>query len=773
METLRDKSAAQTLLEEVELAKLHHPSSRQDSAFLSRSAALAKRLEMRENPASQNSYFPRPTHHLFRDQDSANESIVQTLASELTLAREQAQEAAYAAKEHHAKLEAVKKVESTCKSASELISRLETFSDRLKDGTESTAGDSSPPNLDSEACLHSQSHSVYLALFPSLFDELGQAIEVADKTILGGRAAIADLPRIGIDAQFILDSAATVDRLADCHAAVSKERDTMSHRVGALNKCRSMWSAMATTFDKLDGLRYDMTDAIQKQMHRQQATQDAALLTPESPTSPVVCSQLSVSEADALLDTIGSALQNEVIAPLNSIAPSVGAGLQTYLSNCTEGLTMSVEESRRISRSWSLVQKQALEMNAVRDETHVLQMRSEHLKVRYDDRIQEILEGKLSGDTALLAKDELEEEVALLRADIQAFQDGLSLRVPFIGTVEPSSARSSPSTIVRRRFSASTGFSLDVVRQAAQAGTPFDAAALDRGVRADANSYSMLLAGESDALAQKAELYRLAQLARTIDETAASILEDLKEVNVSLEAVQSSLSSTDEPLSLEHLSPLAEEVDELYRGKGHSIASTCIAARDLLDQLELGCARCDPSFESSMSLPRRRAVEDLEERFNIWREGVEVLSERVSDLQHMEQVRLAEFAKRRGEEERLRLEAQARSQQERIEKEIQERIEAARLQAEAEEEARAEEQRKLAEERAKVDQEAALAAAAAVEKRKLVSTNPGDDDASVHLEMRQHSSDHARPSHEAGEYPNYSMLGLLDSWYHLRCFLHR
>lgn len=756
VETLRDESSAQTLLEEIELAKLHHPSSRQDSSFLSRSSALMKRLDMRENPASSKSLFPRPAHHLFPDQAGANEFIVQTLASELTVAREQAQEAEYAAKEYHVALEAVRKVENACKAASELTCRLETLSQRLETGAESTAGDGSPPNLSSEACLHSQSHSVFLALFPSLSDDISQATGAVDEAVLSGRAAIADLPRIGIDAQFISDSVATIDQLAACHASVMSVWDTVSHGVKALKKCRTIWSAMATTFDKLDGLRYDMAEAIQRQRHRQQASQDAALLTPESPASPLVSSQLTVSQAEEQLTLLSSFMQDEVVVPLTSATPSIGTDLQTYLTNCSESLALALEEIRRVARSWNSVQQQATTMNIIGDETHVLQMRSEHLKLRYDDSMQDILAGTLSGQAALQTKKHLEETTALLKADIQAFQDSLSIRVSFVGTPELGSTRPTAAAIVRRRFSVSTGFSLDVVRQAVQAGSPFDAAALDRAVRADANSYSMLLAGEVDSLMQKVELFQLAQLAQAIDEAVASTTEDLRDANDSLEKILASLSESSEPVCLDDLSSFSTQVDELYRGKGHDVATACISARDLLEQLEVGCARCDPSSEAMLSLPRRHGIEDLEERFNDWRESVEVLSERVSDMQHLEQVRLTDLAEAYKEEERLRLEKEARLERERHERQMQERAAADRLLAQAkvrlEAEARAAEDRRLAEELVRAEEQAALAAARDAERRLSMTPEGADgDDKIIFTDVQHLNADQTFPSHETGE----------------------
>ena len=58
-------------------------------------------------------------HHLFPDQHGANTEIANTLAAELAAANEQAAEAERAAKEYHAVLEKVKKVELIIKPTSE------------------------------------------------------------------------------------------------------------------------------------------------------------------------------------------------------------------------------------------------------------------------------------------------------------------------------------------------------------------------------------------------------------------------------------------------------------------------------------------------------------------------------------------------------------------------------------------------------------------------------------------------------------------------------
>ncbi|KAI0698913.1 hypothetical protein BC835DRAFT_628774 [Cytidiella melzeri] len=693
VETAKDKSTAQTLLEEIEMAKLSHPTSRRDTSFLSRSTTLLKRLKMRENPSSPVNFFPRPSHRLFPDQDGANVEIAHILSAELATAHEQAYEAERAAKEYHGTLEKVKRVENVLKTASDLTDQLKSLAHRLETGVESTAGDGSPPTLSSEACLHSNSHSVFLAHAPQLLDIVSEVEQTANQVTLAGRAALAALPREGIDPQFVRDSVAVFDQLASYRTSAIKSRSSVALRIETLRKCRGIWSSMAETFDKLDNIRHDVMEGMQQQMYKPQANQDAALLTPESPSSPLSSFEISVQQANEQLEVLASALNTQVVSPLSEITPSIGQGLEAYLSDCSSGLSQSLDELNRLTQSWTLVQRQASEMAIVSDETHALQMRSEHLKLQYEDSTRDVLLGNLSGADLLEKEKELETMAELLTQDVQSFQDKLSLRIPIVGSGERSSAPRSAPNSHRRRFSISTGFSLEAVRQAAQAGLPFDAAALNRAVRADANSYSIMLAGEVETLSRHAHHFRLAQQARAIDVSVRGVLEGLHEACVSLDGFQSLLDSHEPPVSLANLLSISQEVDQLYRDKGQSLAASCISTRDLLERMETQLASRDPSAEATSLALRRRAVEEAEEKFNGWRESVEVLSEQLSDMQHAERMRLdAEARARADEEERLRLAEEHR----RIAEEERLRLaEEERVRREEEEKLRREEEKRL------------------------------------------------------------------------------
>ena len=154
VETLKDKSDAQTLLEEIETAKLSHPTARQDANFMSRTNVLNKRALLRGNPAIS-PMFPKPEHPHFPEQPKCTNEVVDHLTSEMTAALQAVRKVEMCAKEYHASLEAVKQVEAVCKSASELSSRFLSVIDRLKNGIATSNGDGTPPDLATETCLDS------------------------------------------------------------------------------------------------------------------------------------------------------------------------------------------------------------------------------------------------------------------------------------------------------------------------------------------------------------------------------------------------------------------------------------------------------------------------------------------------------------------------------------------------------------------------------------------------------------------------------------------
>ncbi|THH00398.1 hypothetical protein EW026_g2127 [Hermanssonia centrifuga] len=637
-ETVKDKSYAQTLLEEIEIALLHHPTSRQDSSFLARSTALTKRLEMRRDPSGTSNAFPRPRHPIFDDQRESNDHIAEVLASELLSALDCARKVEVAMKEYHVNFEAVKKVEALCTVISDLYNRFESLTTQLEMGIENAAGDGNPPDLQNEHCLEPTSHHAFLSMVENILQELGRANEDADKLLQQARAALLDLKHPSIDAKFKADAADAVEMLEIRRRSALRSRDLITTRVAALHQLRGIWSNMARILDDLDNIRCDVAALTDVQMWKQQTQQNAALLTPESPTCPLPSSDLSPTVALEQLDALELRLHQMVLSPFATLSDSIGDDLQGYINNCCSGLSSNLEDARRMTRFWKSVQKQASEMEYVRDGTYALQLRVEDLKTQFDGSIRDALQGEASGCITPELDASLHDNLKQIQRDVQTYLDELPTRVSFVS--QENSATSSSPPRLKRRFSVSAGLSLEAIQEAMFTAPSINPVELDRAVRADSNSYSMSLSGGLESLSKKADLYRLAQVACKIDASLVAPQHNLHQAEQALKSLQHVLEEQGD--SLENLTLLSEQCDAVLAVHEPSIASVLTSARDLFECLHIGSTSHDPTSVASMLYPRRRAIEDVEEQFRAWKEDVEVFSERISDMQHLVQVKLAE-----------------------------------------------------------------------------------------------------------------------------------
>ncbi|KAI6034072.1 hypothetical protein BKA83DRAFT_4184535 [Pisolithus microcarpus] len=134
VETLKDRSAAQNLMEEIETARLYHPTPRQSGSFMSRADTLVKRLALRGNPFSDSNLFPRPTHSLFPEQESFNENLAQSLSSDLFSTGELVAKVESLAREYRRGYEVIKEIDTLSQRTEELLSLCRSIIHRLSNG---------------------------------------------------------------------------------------------------------------------------------------------------------------------------------------------------------------------------------------------------------------------------------------------------------------------------------------------------------------------------------------------------------------------------------------------------------------------------------------------------------------------------------------------------------------------------------------------------------------------------------------------------------------
>ncbi|TBU42137.1 hypothetical protein BD309DRAFT_866914 [Dichomitus squalens] len=655
VDTLKDKSDAQTLLEEIEVAKLSHPTARQDASFMSRASALSKRLLLRGNP-SYSPMFPKPEHHHFPEQTRCTDAVVKELSSEAASALQQVKKAEACAKEYHAFLEAVKQVETVCKAASDLSSKFLSLVDRMENGISTTSGDGTPPDLSTVACLDSTHHSVFLSLFPSILQELQQANIECGPLLSRARAALLQLDFPGVDVQFKSDSAAAIDALEASRAAATKAKDLVSTHIFTLTEVRKVWSAMDHLFHETDNARSEIVDAMSRQMWRQQVRHDAPP-TPESPAMSLPAVSTSPTQVTERLTQLRTRLTQEVSMPLSTLNPSLSLALREYLTRSSSALETLLNTTNDTAQFWEAVQKQAAMMGSVRDEVQSFQMRTEDLKVRYDKAAQDTFAGTLDEDAISQTEQSLAAELASTKSAIQLFLDELPRRIPFVH--EDKLVGLSKRTSTKRRAAIPGAFSLDTIQQAAQPSLPFDPAALDKGVRTDSNTYSMMLSGAMKTLESKAAYFQLAKRAHVVDVVLVPLVDHLARANDLVTTVHATLTQGEERISSDHLSELASNLEDASKTQESSVEQALSPVREALQVLRSTPGLSDSSAKDAVVSTRQRAVENAESQFISWKKSIASLKQQLSDAHKAELHRVAEETRLREEQERLEAEAEA------------------------------------------------------------------------------------------------------------------
>ncbi|KAJ7117345.1 hypothetical protein C8R43DRAFT_104427 [Mycena crocata] len=700
VESMKDQVAAQALWDEIEAAKFQHPTARQSTSFVTRADALIKRLILRGDPASPSSSFPQPTHVLFPEHKAVNESVVQTLSSEIATALDLARKVEAVAKEYRLNYEAVNRVETLIQTASALSTTFTSVIERLEKGFTSTDGDGTPPNLMSETCLEPTRHAAFLALLPSIIKEQETANETAAQVVRSSRGALLGLDRPGIDPAFKTTATADVQRLSTLRGQAQWTRDDVTTRVGRLRVARKLWGLMDGNLSELEEIRREIGEAMEKHRWQQELNANGAPLTPESFSAPLPVDSPS-TESVKRLDDLSAKLTQEIDIPLASLSRTLEAPLNERLLRSSAGLKHFLEQVRQMAPLLQAVKSQAVTMGMIRDEFNDLQIRIDDLTMRIDNGIEAILAEKLVATELNTVEDE---RIGTLCAEAKAFTDRLPQRVPFISRGPRPSTTA--TTFVKRRFS-SIDLKLAAFDEHQSVELPFDLQSLDDAVRADSNSYAMKLGGQLQMLEQRAAHFQLAHMAKDVDASLSSVVSNIDQVVQQLSTFKGSLSTiTGQSDISQPLADLAKDVESVWQARRSPIARSFSPIRKLLRKMEVAPGARDPAIHETMYLTRVRTVDDAELRFRAWTDDVDSLTKQVAEAQRVEAQRLE--AERIAEEQRLQAE------KERVAAEEAERARLERERLEGEERLRLEQER-LAEERRLQAEKERIAAEEAVQ----------------------------------------------------------
>ncbi|KAK7049694.1 hypothetical protein VNI00_005725 [Paramarasmius palmivorus] len=698
VETMKDQAAAQVLQEEIELAVLQHPSGRLSSNFTSRADALIKRLQLRGNPASPNNSFPRPIHPLFPDQAPFNETLAQSLSSDIVAATSVAKSAEAAAKEYRAQYEAVKRVETLRDAVAEINTTLGGLIARLQNGVDGGEGDGSPLLLMSSDCLDPTKHSVYLALLPSMLEDLAKADSSADSLSRSLPAALLHLDFPGVDSDFKAGASAELSKLIVLRGDAQRIRDEVTSKAGRLREARKIWSAMDAALKDLEVIRRETVDVMDSARWRQESHSiHGAPPTPESP--PTIPLPLNPHE-DAKgghfgpqMAELDARVSEGVYKPLAILSTTLEVPLKDTLSRTADSLRSHYERVKRIIDLLQSVRDQATTMASVRAESNDIHLQIENLIVRYDNLIEDVLEGTAADSGAI---EDMQNELVSLKDGSLSFIETIAHRVPMV------SPRSQKASFVKRSYS-SLELTANFTSPDQPIELPFELQSVDDAVRADCNAYSMRLNGQVRNLEQAAANYQSALMAKDADVAHSSATHDMDEAETRLSTLKEAYASVSVEDKLQSLATLLSDIDLSLPSHRTKVQQGLATLRERCRSMENHSRSNRSSFQDSLLLSRTKALDELDRRFVAWDAEMKSMKDQVVEAHQAEVLRLEEERRARELREKAELERIAAEEAEkaRLEKERQEEEERLRL----EEERRQEEQRMQALEAERAERE--------------------------------------------------------------------
>ena len=702
VETKKDQVTAQNLFEEVETAKLYHPTARQSGSFISRTEALLKRLSVRGNPTLPTSTFPRPEHFLFLDQYNINLKLVTQLATEITQASTLAQSVDVAVKDYRKAYEAVKRVETLLQDMNDLAAQLGTIMERLLSGVSNDEGDGSPPDLSSEACLEPTAHSVYLALLPDILEQATKTNDSAIGLLQQSRPAVLALEAPGIDSSFKGSARGDIEKLSSQRARAQTIRDDIVGRVYRLKESRKIWTSMGALLTKLQEIRGFAEEAMEKNKWRQQTTPGGGPLTPDSPPTSPIAATPTHAELLVQLGLLAPKLSQDVESPFSVLSYTLEAPLRDWLSKSILGLKNTFDAVKQLIEVLEAIQAQASAMYTIRDECNSIQVSIEDLKIRLKGGIDDVLTDPIASGDITRTEEIFLVETRAIEDKVQTFVQSLLQRVPFVDRrpVTPNAS----STFVRRRYSAldpKTGLS----QQGNAVELPFELSSLDDAVRADCNSYTITLNGKIEKLLQLNAHLNLARMSKEVDNALKPLIEDISNVNGSLHEQKVHFANLGEVHKLEQLGALIESLEQLSTVHKARISRSLSFVRETVRRMQESPGAQDTAVHESLLLSRVRSVDDVELRLNNWFEDINTFKDQIAsahrqESQRLEEMRRAELQREQEEVRRLAAEQaeKARLEQERLVNEKLRKLEEEKLAGE-------ERQRREKEKRAAMDAE--------------------------------------------------------------------
>jgi len=641
VETMKDKLSAQNLYEEIETAKLYHPTARQCTSFTSRADTLIKRLALRGNPASSSSTFPRPEHPLFPIQQESNKALIETLSAEILSATEIAKKVDATAKAYIVGYEAVKHMENLAATAANLSTTFSRILGHLRDGISAGDGDGSPVHLTIEACREPLRHSEFIAFLPSLIQDNVHASESTSNALRDSSAAMSNLNHPGIDPAFVANAASDFQRLNTLRKEAGEACHDMNARVHQLREARTIWGVMGRTFEQFEVMRQRVTGAIEQARWR--------LIPGQTEPSNADNSSAHVSvQALEELHRGQTQLIEDVTPQLGALSQVLEPSLNDWFVQSFGELNSFFNGAIKMAHLLESVQRQASLMRSVHNESNELQMQLRAVIGRVELSTEGVLTGRLGKEDILQTEAQINNTT--VGEKVSNFINHLSQRIPFV---------SDQADIVQITLDIAKKKLLDDFKPNLAVELPIDLALLDSMVRADSNSFVIQLNGKMERLNQAISQFRMACVGQELDDALQTtvtnidaIHQDLLGWKLKLSDIISQESEPDNDV-LAALGSLLELVEESTRVSRTRLVGLFSPLHDLLRKLEAA-----PRSPHDLHITPRNAIDYAESRYKSWEIDVSTFQDDIRHQQKVERDRLIRMLREKEQREEAATAAQ-------------------------------------------------------------------------------------------------------------------
>ena len=451
------------------------------------------------------------------------------------------------AKKYHARCEAVEEAGRILRDISEISTSLALLNDRLENGFVAYDGDGSPPDLHNLTCVDPLRFSAYLAMLPSVMEQIATAQKTVSETIRRARLSVLHLEKVQGDEAVKHDLLTSINELQKNANATDQLKDSVMRDVSTLREVRQVWSVMDGISRTLDTVSEQLKESLLMTRWKQETGGDVGPMTPESSQVALPTISVETPEVDARLVGLGNQLTSDVDDPIIRCQESLPGVLRDHIWNRQRKTQKLLQDLQKMNNLLSAVRRQTFTMEGIREEAHTLESRIEDVKMAYDQCFQDAVsfsENDIAAQTPnftdeeIMAREELlGRQVTSLRNDVEQFVNDLPMRVPFISRRSIDHAPKQEHT---------TGFNLEKTGydyfddSETMALLPFDPASVDRVVRNDANAYSLLLSREIKSLLYKQSLSTFFKSARTVSIRLADLLKDILTVDELLNEAEES-----------------------------------------------------------------------------------------------------------------------------------------------------------------------------------------------------------------------------------------